>query len=93
MPRMADEVPEAAPKALADPIRRPGGPREILDWAEKLQIQPLKGLKRPQKPSKKDFGEATGDHGGSRRLKEGLLVAKTRPRKPAGAQDFSKKPF
>ena len=58
-----------------------------------LQIQPLKGIKRPQKPSKKASGEATGDHGGSRRLKEGLLVAKKRPRKPAGAQDFSKKPF
>ena len=56
-------------------------------------MQPLKGLKRPQKASKKASGEATGDHGGSRRLKEGWLVAKNRPRRPAEDQDFSKKPF
>ncbi len=74
-------------------MRRPSGPREALDGAEKLQKWPQKGFKRPQKPSKKASGEATGDHGGSRRLKEGLLVAKKRPRKPAGGQDFSKKPF
>ena len=80
-------------KALADPIRRPSGPREALNGAEKLQKQPQKSFKRPQKPSKKASGEATGDHGGSRRLKEGLLGAKKRLRKPAGDQDFSKKPF
>ena len=56
-------------------------------------MQPLKGLKRPQKASKKAPGEATGDHGGSKRLKEGLLEAKNRPRRPAGGQGFSKKPF
>ena len=38
-------------------------------------------------------GEATGDHDGSKRLKEDLLEAKNRPRRPAGGQDFSKKPF
>ena len=32
MPRMADEAPEAAPKkALADPIKRPGGLEEGLE--------------------------------------------------------------
>ena len=36
---------------------------------------------------------ATGDHDGSKRLKEDLLEAKNRPRRPAGGQDFSKKPF
>ncbi len=91
---MADEASKATPKkALADPIRRPGGPREALDGDEKLQKQPLKSFQRSKNPSKKASGEATGDHGGSRRLKEGLLVAKKRPRKPAGGQDFSKKPF
>ena len=92
---MADNASKATPKkALADPIRRPSGPREALDGAEKLQKWPLKSFKRLQKPPKKASGEATGDHGGSRRLKEGLLVAKKRPRTPAaGGQDFSKKPF
>ena len=79
--------------AVADPIRRPSGPREALDGAEKLQKWPLKGFKRPQKPSKKASGEATGDHGGSRRLKEGLLVVKNCPRRPGGGQESSKKPF
>ena len=37
-------------------------------------------------------GEATGDYDGSKRLKEDLLEAKNRPRRPAGGQDFSKKP-
>ena len=64
-----------------------------MDGAEKLQKWPQKTFKRPQKPYKKASGEATGDHGGSRRLKEGLLESKNHPRKPAGGQDFSKKPF
>ena len=77
-------MPEAASKkALAYPIRRPSGPREALDGAEKFQKWPQKSFKRAQKPSKKVAGEATGDHGGSKRLKEGLLVAKNRPRRPA----------
>ncbi len=92
MPRMADEAPEAAPKkALADPIEHPGGPREAMDSAEKLQKRPLKGIKRPQKASKKASGDATSDHGGSRRLKEGLLEAKNHPRRPAGGQESPKK--
>ena len=91
---MADNASKATPKkALADPIRRPSGPREALDGAEKLQKWPQKSFKRPQKPSKKAAGEASSDHGGSRRWKEGLMVAKNRPRKPAGGQDFSKTPF
>ena len=64
-----------------------------MEGAEKLQKWPQKSFKRPQKPSKKASGEATGDHGGSIRLKEGLLDTKKRPRRPAGEQDFSKKPF
>ena len=79
--------------SLADPIRRPSGPREALDGAEKLQKYPKKSFKRPKEASKKASGEATGDHGGSRRFKEDLLVAKNHPRRPAGGQDFSKKPF
>ena len=80
-------------EALANPIRRPSGQNEALDGAKKLQKWSLKGFKRPQKPCKKASGEAIGDHGGSRRLKEGLLEAKNRLRRPAGAQDVSKKPF
>ena len=38
-------------------------------------------------------GEATGDHDGSKKLKEDLLEAKNRPRRLAGGQDFSEKPF
>ena len=94
MLRMADEAPEAAPKnALADPIRRPGGLREALDLSLKAPDTAPEGFKRPQKASKKTSGEATDDHGRSRRLKEGLLKAKNRPRRPAGAQYFSKKLF
>ena len=38
-------------------------------------------------------GEATCEHGGSKRLKEGVLEAKNPPRRPAGDQDSSKKLF
>ena len=38
-------------------------------------------------------GEATRDHDGSKRLKEDLLEAKNRPRRPAGGQESSKKSF
>ena len=38
-------------------------------------------------------GEATCEHGGSKRLKEGVLEAKNPPRRPARDQESSKKPF
>ena len=53
----------------------------------------MKRSKSYQKPSKKASGEATGDHGGSKRIKRGLLDAKNHPRRPAGGQESSKKLF
>ncbi len=83
---MADEASKATPKkALANPIRRPGGPREALDGAEKLQKQPQKGLKRPQNDMKKGPRNESEKHQ-NRGLKKVPKMACDSLRKSAGPE-------